>query len=82
MLLRYEYSMAPSLANWVAGGEARCLFPLRECLELRNGLAWICPVVSSSARHLGSSPILPPSETNTELDLGRVVGDCIKRIPG
>lgn len=54
MLLRYECCVAPSLANWVAGGEARCLFSLSECLEPRNGLAQISPVVSPSARHLDS----------------------------
>lgn len=54
MLLRYEHSMGPSLANWVAGGKARCLFSLHECLEPWNGLAWIPPVISSPPRYLGS----------------------------
>lgn len=72
LFLRYVCGMAPSLANWVDGGEARCLFSLHECLEPRNTLQWVSPVIPSSARHLGS-PIsvhhLKP--TQNWLDLGR-----------
>jgi len=52
MLLRYECSISPSLANWMARGEVRCLCSLHECLDPWNGLACISPVVSSFAMHL------------------------------
>lgn len=46
MFLSYEYSMAPSLPGWVAGGELRCSFSALEGLETWNALTWVSPFVS------------------------------------